>query len=343
LITELTMDSNFQLMDDYLQGNLDKEGLKVFTEKLKQEPSFELEFREMRAIQLSAKASARLSTIANLKRLESSIEEKETTKINYNMKKLVTVAASILLLATVSYFTVFNKADIITGPNIYSEYYQTYQNVESTTQRGGALALTTLKNKAYFAYDSRDFVQAASLFSELLKADKTAANYLYAGLSNLEIGDHESATRSLNTVTNNYEDLVAQSKWFLAMNLLKQNSEASGEEALSSLVSLTLGNSSYKVKAEEILAKMGITTRIDSGEITEYKEIPDEGDVPDGSEMDSRGKRRVQFGTISGHNGRTYRFFTDDPIEGLEVGDVVDFMVLKKQKGKRRMGFAFIL
>ena len=77
------MEDNLQLMDNYLQGNLDKEGLKSFDNKLKQEPTFESEFRDMRAIQVGAKASARLSTLANLESLESSIKERETIKIKY--------------------------------------------------------------------------------------------------------------------------------------------------------------------------------------------------------------------------------------------------------------------
>jgi hypothetical protein len=339
------MEDNLQLMDNYLQGNLEKEGLKMFDKKLKQEPTFESDFRDMRAIQIEAKASARLNTLANLESLETSIKEKETTKTYYTMKKLVTVAASLILIATVGYFTVFNETNVASGPNIYNEFYSPSPNYEITTERGDAAsALMTLKNRAYSAYDSKDFIQSAALFSEVLKTEQTAPNYFYAGISNIEIGDHELATVNLNTVTNNFEDLVAESQWYLAMNLLKENTEASTEAALSSLVSLSLGNSAFKLEAEAVLTKMGISLVTDGGAvIVDVKIRPDEDDAPDGSNLDSIGKRRIQWGTLGTSNGKLYRFFSDDPIDGLAEGDIVDIVILKEPKGKKKMGFAFIL
>jgi len=340
------MEDNLQLMDNYLQGNLDKEGLKSFDNKLKQEPTFESEFRDMRAIQVGAKASARLSTLANLESLESSIKERETIKIKYTMKKLVTVAASLILIATVGYFTVFNKTSITSGPNIYNEFYTSYNNYESTTERGGdAAVLLTLKDKAYSAYDSKDFIQSAALFSELLKTDKTAANYFYAGISNIEIGDHTSATTNLNSVTNNYEDLIAQSQWYLALNLLKENSETSKDEAMASLVDLALGESSFKLDAEKVLVKMGLSLTNDSDAViivVHERPKEDEG-APDGREMDSRGQRRFQWGQVVTPDGSRYKFFNDNPISGLYSGDTVRILVLRQPTGKKALGWAYIL
>ena len=340
------MEDNIQLMDNYLQSNLEKEGLKMFDKAMKQEPTFESDFRDMRAIQVGAKASARLTTLANLERLETSIKEKETIKTNYTMKKLVTVAASLILIATVGYFTVFNKTNVASGPNIYNEFYTSYRNMESTTERGDVSALLTLKGKAYYAYDSKDFVQSAALFSEVLKTEKTAANYFYAGMSNLEIGDHSSATKNLNTVTNNYEDLVAQSQWYLALNLLKEDSETSKDEALSSLVELALGESSYKSNAEAVLAKMNLAlTNESDGVIIVIYERPKEDDAPspDGSEIDARGKRRFQWGEVVTTDGNRYKFHNDNPIEGIEAGDDVKIIVLREPNGKNELGFAYIL
>jgi hypothetical protein len=342
------MEDNIQLMDNYLQGTLDKEGLKAFDTKLKQEPKFESDFRDMRAVQTAAKASVRLTTLANLERLEASIKEKEATKINYTMKKLVTVAASLILIATVGYFTVFNQTNVTSGPNIYNEFYTYYRNMESTIERGDASALVTLKDRAYFAYDSKDFIRSAALFSEVLKTEQTAANYFYAGISNLEIGEHYEATKNLNTVTNNYEDLVAQSQWYLALNLLKENTETSKDEAMSSLVELALGESSFKSDAEAVLAKMDVSlAREGDGVIIIIHERPtdDDAPAPDGisEEVDSRGKRRFQWGQVVTPNGNMYRFFNDNPIDGIEAGDAVQVIVLREAKGKSKMGFAFIV
>lgn len=339
------MEDNIQLMENYLQGNLNKEGLEKFDKKLKEESSFESDFRNLKAIQVGVKASAQLTILDQLERLESSIAEKEISKTNYTMKKLVTVAASLILIATVSYFTAFNTNNVTSGPDIYNEFYSTYRNMESTTERGDASALVSLKDKAYFAYDSKDFVQSAALFSEVLKTEKTAANYFYAGISSLEIGDHPSATKNLNTVTNNYEDLAEQSQWYLALNLLKENSETSNEEALSSLVDLALGESSYKSNAEAVLAKMNISLANDNGGVViVIYQRPREETSPDGSEVDARGFRSFQWGVVES-NGKKYRFFNDNPINGLGSGDAVRVIVLREPNGRSQnsKGFAFIL
>ena len=87
--------------------------------------------------------------------------------------------------------------------------------MESATEGRDASALLTLKDNAYSAYDAKDFVQSAALFSEVLKIEKTAANYFYAGMSNLEIGNHTIANKNLNTVINNYEDLPENAKIYI--------------------------------------------------------------------------------------------------------------------------------
>lgn len=260
------------------------------------------------------------------------------------MIKLITVAANLILIASAGYLTTFNETNVNLGPNIYEEYYTSYPNMESATEGRDASALLTLKDNAYFAYDAKDFVQSAALFSEVLKIEKTATNYFYAGMSNLEIGNHTIANKNLNTVINNYEDLIAQSQWYLALNLLNEGSEISKDEALSSLVDLALGESSYKSNAETILAKMGISlANRAGGVIIVIYERPSEEDAPDGSEVDARGERKVQWGQIIDNNGLYYRFFNDAPIDGLVAGDEVEMIILKKGGTKEKMGFVFIL
>ena len=333
-------------MEGYLNGDLDAQDLELFNSKLSNEPEFENEFRELKAIKEGAKASARLSTLMQLEEIEASIQEKETTKIEFNMKKLVSVAASLILIATVSYFTMFDTSDVATGQEIFSEYYQPYQNRVTGVQRGGeALNISTLKQSAYDAYDAGKYGEAVSLFSSLLESEKSAPNYLYSGIANLENGNLEEAKNSLSTVMNEFEEFEAQSKWYMAMTLLKENTEESIDEAVSSFAELIIDETSYKSKAIEALSKMGLSMSASAEPATVDKvgNSSTNSDSPDGSTF---GNREWQWGIIIDNSGYRYAFFTDCPIKGLEQGDVVMFYAIKRKnkgKGRRGIGRAIIL
>lgn len=336
-------------MEDYLKGDLSQESLKVFNDKLQNEPEFETEFRVMKSIQEGAKTSAKLSVLTRLEKVEASIQEKETTKIEFSMKKLVSVAASLILIATVSYFTVFNTPNMATGQEVFDEYFEHYQNLETARERGEEVDLTSLKSQAYFSYDSYDYKQSALLFSELLSNDKSAANFFYSGIANAKSGNFEEAKANFNTVLNNYEDYEAMSTWSLAMSLFGENTEESTEQGIYSMVSLALGSSSYKESALEVLDKMGVSIATDGdvGEIEDETRIPNcpscgPGNSPDGS-IETR--RQIQFGVLSDQRGNKYRFFNDRPIQDLNEGDMVEFISItrKRAKRKRSMGWAFIL
>ncbi len=329
-----------------MKGKLDQDGRKLFNKKLK-EPEFEVQFREVKAIKEAAKASAHLSMLAHLQQVEASLDQKETTKTEFNMKKLVSVAASLILIATVSYFTVFNTTEVATGQEIFSEYYKPYDNRVTGVQRGADNnTFSELKINAYKAYDLKDFSMSANLLADLLDTDNSAANVFYLGISNLELGNLDEAKDNFRTVANDFEEFEAQSKWYLAMSLLKENTEESVDEAVYSLGALIVDETSFKTDAKAALVKLGfvMSDSGDNGTVTEVNNSNSNGDSPDGS-YEEGGKRGFQWGVVTNANGAKYRFFSNPPIVGLEIGDEVIFYGIsgKKGKGKGRRSWAIIL
>lgn len=324
------MDQNFHLIEKYFQGKLDKDELQLFNEKLQQDPSFEQEFRDMKLIRDAVKETSRIRALDILQNAEANLTNQETTKINVSMKRLVSIAASLLIVATVSYFAFSGGTGALTGEEIVANYYEPYTNIVSGGVRGSDSPINTLKARAYNAYDIADYSTSADLFKDLLSSEKSAANYLYSGIANLEAGNLELAKNNLNTVMNNFTDLKDQAQWYLSMTLFKEGSDS---EALSNIAVLALSeNSDYSSKSVAILAKMDIElSDSEEGTVDESSVYPDESQPAPSGEIELR---RHQSGTLTSiRSNESYEFFNDFPIDGLEKGDIVQFVILKKGRG----------
>ena len=333
------MDQNFHLIEKYFKGELSGEELDLFHSKLQNDSAFEQEFRDMKLIREGAKASARMKALNVLQNVEANLTEKETTKINVSMRRLVSIAASLLVIATVSYFAISDRTGgTMTGEEVFTAYYEAYPNIVSGKVRGENMELNTLSARAYNAYDIKDFSISADLFSELLTKEKNAANYFYSGISNLESGNYEVAKANFNVVMNNYSQLREQSQWYLAMTLLKDGEE---DEALASIASLSMSKSksNFVKKANTVLAKLDASVELegDPGHIENSQEVPTEGTAP-GDGMVAESMRRYQYGTLRNINTSTqYPFFNDFPIDGLEAGDIVEYYLISRGNSKKKM------
>lgn len=187
------------------------------------------------------------------------------------------------------------------------------------------------------AFERANYHLAVHYFTDLVKIDRTARNYLYLGLSNFKIGENEEAVQYLNVTLNNFDEFDSRAKWYLALAHLADNNE---DAAISNLVSLTIENSIYRKKAEALLNELGLTaSSLDYGIITDVKLRPSD-DAPDGSFEEGR---QIQFGYArSETDGFLYYFLTDQPIRTLHVGSAVEMIIIRRDEEKRR-GFAFIL
>ena len=334
------MDQNFHLIEKYFRGELSEEELDLFHGKLQNDPAFEQEFRDMKHIREGAKASARMKALSVLQNVEANFTEKETTKINVSMRRLVSIAASLIVIATVSYFAISDRTGgTMSGEEVFATYYEAYPNIVSGDVRGDDMVLNTLAARAYDAYDNKNFSKSVKIFSELLEAEKSASNYFYSGISNLERGNLDIAKDYFNVVMNNYSEMREQSQWYLALTLLKDNST---EDALSNFASLSLRKSKSKIvrNAKLVLGELGVSLDdTSSGTAAEVGTIPEEGELsPDGALE----KRRYQFGkVIEINSGQSFRFMNDVPFEDLDEGDLVEFILIKPKRG--REPFAIIM
>ena len=342
--------SDFELIEEYLSGKLSTEDKKKFRTRLLNDPAFNHEFQELKEIRLHVRQNARVEIKNLFDEFETSIEKEETTKDQTVMKKVISIAASIILIAAISYIglTDFNPPS---NQELFDEHFTSY--VGLTGQVRGAAEEMTLEKQALNAYDGGDYISSEEMLSQLVASEPNAMNYFYLGMSQLELGKTEDAVKNLNTVINNYSSFKEQAKWFLALSHLKNEDE---DAALGTLANIISSKSEYQEKAEELLKDMGFSLNVDdldSGPVIIITRKPSDNDAPDGSVStmtDTRGQRSWQWGVVSNLSGdKSYRFMTDQPIDGLGEGDMTIFVVIERKnrgRGNRNQGLdgrAFII
>lgn len=339
------MKDNLELIDAYLRGELTESEMAEFDNRLKSNPDFQVEFQEMKLIRDSVREEVKFQVLQSLKNQEDSIQKRQITKTHTTMKKYISIAACLVLIVSLTYFGFSNNATLVNGTQVFDDYYQPYTNLATGTVRGADTDLVDLKSNAYYAYDLGNYAEAAEGLTKLLETEKSAANYFYLGIANIEIGELASAIHNLNTVFTSYEEYTEQAQWYLALTLLKQNEQ---DQALSNLIDLSINGESYKEKSLEILRDEFEISSFEEGwpvvvvvvEDRPREDEEEEYNVPDGS---NEGKRRYQYGEVLNQTtGEIYDFFNDRPIKGLREGDVVECFVLAKGK-KGKKGYAFIL
>ncbi|NVK86194.1 MAG: tetratricopeptide repeat protein [Cytophagia bacterium] len=334
--------SDFELIDEYLSGRLSAEEKRAFRNRLLNDPAFNQEFQEIKEIRLYVRQDAREDIKGFFDELENSIEQEKTTKDQTVMKKVISIAASLVLIAAISYIGLSDSGNQPSDQELFDQHFSPYTSLMGQV-RGAAEETLSLEDKAFRAYDAGDFYSSEEMLTSLVAAQPNAMNYFYLGASQLELGKTEEAIKNLNTVINNFSGFREQAKWYLALSHLKNEDE---DSALGSLANLITNNSEYKEKAESLLKEMGFSMNVEdleSGPIIIVNRKPEENDAPDGSMemMDTRGKRSWQWGEVSDLTGeKRYRFATDMPIDGLTAGDLTIYVVIERQ-GRRRGNGAF--
>jgi hypothetical protein len=162
-------------------------------------------------------------------------------------KPLAAVAASISII--VISFIFLNRPD--DPAELYASYFEPYPNIFEPIVRGDN-DVVNKRSTAFQAYESGNYAQAASLFSELLQEKKEPGMLLLLGNANLMLNNTKEARNNFITLINDFEEYDLQGKWYLGLSYLKE-----GDVKSAQLIMRELSNSeySYAGKAKELLKK----------------------------------------------------------------------------------------
>ncbi|GEM_PF-1172080 len=328
--------SDFELIERYLADVLTAEEKKAFRARLLNDPIFNQEFQELKEIRLQVRKQAKSEALSFLTEVEQSISEDKTTKDQTVMKKVISIAASVVLIASLAYIGLLDR-DLPSNSELYGQYFNSYNNLNGQV-RGERSEELSLRESAMLAYDAGNYGAAVDMLATKVSEAPNATDYFYLGVSQMEIEEYDEAVVSFNTVINNFNAFKDQSKWYLALATLKTNDE---DAYLGALANIIYNKSEYSVDAQSLLEQLGFdldTELMDALVDGSVKKRPDEDSSPDGSQWDSTvGKRKMQWGIVRSLDGlEKYAFFTEEPLQDLFDGDrVLTVVIEKKLRGKQ--------
>ena|SRR5688572_8541647 len=243
---------DIELIQSYLERSLSDIEKEKLEKRLKEEPLLKTMYLEQQQLISGIRYAHLQHKLEQLRALEATLPkiEQGTEKGNQiflqRYWKPLAVAASISIIVVT--FIFLNRAD--DPAELYASYFEPYPNIFEPITRGENEV--SKRSTAFQAYESGDYVQAATLFSELLKEKKEPGMLLLLGNTNLILNNTKEARNNFITLINDFDEYDIQGKWYLGLSYLKE-----GDVKSAQLIMRELSNSeySYAGKAKELLKK----------------------------------------------------------------------------------------
>ncbi len=178
------------------------------------------------------------------------IKRKPKTR-RLNVSKISLIAASILILISLSVLFFNSEDSILSGDEIFSEYYEGYPS--SYNSRTGEVCLKDSRFQiAFEQYKNKDYKKAKISFLTVCENyPNNVASKFYLGIVDIELGEFEGAIGYFDKVIKSKDQYYTeQSEWHKSLCLLKLGSKS---EAVKQLSSIAEQKGFYHEKAEEIL------------------------------------------------------------------------------------------
>lgn len=241
-----------ELIEKYLAGTLAAADEADF-EGLRQEPAFNetLRLHRQLAENLSSEKLHRFRAQVQAADQAWAQGQKPTAKVRrLTFGRQIGIAASLLLLLALSLYLLgpFSGTQADTLFALHFEPYQMVLNQRSET------ADLPLQQQGIAAYQSGDYQAAAAAFRQLAaEAPQQELFSFYAALSDLAAGAATTAVARLEVLSREGSDgLQQQSRWYLALALLKAEETARCKDTLSQIKA---GDYRYQ-KAQELLKQL---------------------------------------------------------------------------------------
>jgi len=218
----------------YLRGDMNKEALQAFEERLATDEALQIEVQHSRQL-LRVLSEDRLDFRNKL----AAVVEQKRKPAQKPVRFLVAAVLALLLLSTIAYFT------LQTGPDAQAlaiSYTEPYPDV--LTSRDSAAMVIPLQ-----AYNLGDYEAAIAALQPVWEVDKDAFAGMYLGVSYLMRNDPNQAAAILNDVVAQGTAVAVDASWYQALALIAANRAA---EARPILIRLKKAGP-YKAKSSKLL------------------------------------------------------------------------------------------
>ncbi|CAL2064908.1 hypothetical protein [Tenacibaculum sp. 190524A05c] len=268
------MDTNFLDIDKYLDGEMDSSEERDFKNRLQKDPdlskAFELQ-KEMRQVYSDDEWKTLDRSVLNTekaKALKTYLKSDELAAIKETISEVVSenrntfsrksfiqklaIAASIILISTISYFSIKGNNDLF-STTIQGEY----ENLPSLVNRSENADELLINGQQYF--ESKNYKQAVISFSKYQKINSetnsiNSLSYIYNGLSYLALDNFSKAIEQFSLLEKSESLQAKKANWYKVLVYLKQDNK---ELLKSSLQEITSDSKNYNYsKAKKLLEQI---------------------------------------------------------------------------------------
>lgn len=241
-------DQDYILFENYLLGDLSKEDIIAFENRLESESKFKERFNTYKELSTflenkfenEAASTTFQNNLKNISKIYFEKQEAPKRVVRFKPWQYA-MAASIALLIGI---TVFNN---LSTP-VYSDYAN--YNAISLTVRGEQDALM---HTAENAFNIKDFAKAEEAIKSLMVLDKDNAELkFYSAVANIELNNFETAETMLISLKNGQSAYKNKAIWYLALSNLKQKEY---DECLEILRTIPEDADDYN-KAQKLIKKL---------------------------------------------------------------------------------------
>jgi len=241
---------NIDLIEQYLEGKLDKESMSKVEEHLETDKGFAEQFKTYKFLMDGIKYSGRKELHKSIREWDkelSEIPEETTPLISIKNKRWYYMAASILFFLVVSLVLYSNLN--FGYDRLVADYYTRYDHYTNTKRSEKSEISEIEKIIGYYEYgEYQDVINKIIGLDESQKSDAT--DFILANVYQ-ETGKYDDAiiiySKVIISGNSPYENA---SKWYMALCYLSLNQP---EQAIPVLQELENLKSSYSIKAKKLL------------------------------------------------------------------------------------------
>jgi tetratricopeptide (TPR) repeat protein len=244
------MQTNFETIEKYIDGELKGKELLDFKELLSANPDIRRDYElslEINNSILEDDVMALRETLNYMYEEESMIKRIPTV---FRKRKFYYAAASVALLIATGGLIQRLNAPALNSDAVFDKYYSPYE--VTVTYRSGNTEMDRLLLNALERYEEKDYEKALILFEEAIESrQEDMAVNLYSGISYMEEEKYQKATKSFNNIISDNDNLfIEQAKWYLSMCYIKTDNIPRAKILLNEIIA---DESYYKSNAQKVL------------------------------------------------------------------------------------------
>jgi tetratricopeptide (TPR) repeat protein len=243
------MNKNRHLISRYLCGELDIQEATRFEEILSSDLDLQKEMKLYQEVDNAIKDTEVLNLRLQLESIHADTVQKSGRGFSHSHRRILryaAVAASVAIIIGIG-------IGLFQDNSLTERFYRPY-NV-TMVNRSAEMGIDLTLREAMKKYENKEYKEAVILFERVIEAEPDMlSNFLYSGISYMEIKEYKHAERSFQCIIDHKDNLyVEQADWYIGFCYLLTDRR---EKAYKHFSKLANENGYFSERAKEILKKL---------------------------------------------------------------------------------------